>query len=42
MKDQDDTRDDFHGFLAFAIIGTATTIWALAVGGFAIWWSGAL
>ena len=42
MKTEDQDRDDFHGFLAFAIIGTATTIWALAVGGFAIWLEGVL
>jgi hypothetical protein len=39
MKDQDDSRSYF---LAFAIIGTATTIWALAVCGIAILWGGAL
>jgi hypothetical protein len=39
MKDQDDSRSYF---LAFAIIGTATTVWAFAVAGLAIWWSAAL
>jgi hypothetical protein len=39
MKDQDNSRSYF---LAFAIIGTATTVWAFAVAGFAIWWSAAL
>ena len=43
MDNEDfDYFEDVNALLAFAIIGTATTIWALAVGGFAIWWSGAL
>jgi hypothetical protein len=35
-QDQKD-REDFNVLIAFAIVGTATTVWALAVGGFAIW-----
>lgn len=37
-EDQKD-REDFNVFVAFAIVGTATTVWALAVGFFAVWWS---
>jgi hypothetical protein len=41
-QDHFESGQDFSDLLAFAIIGTATTIWAFAVAGFAIWWSGAL
>jgi len=43
-QDQDhfETGEDFSALLAFAIIGTATTAWAFAVAGFAIWWSATL
>jgi hypothetical protein len=37
-----DYFEDVNALLAFAIIGTATTAWAFAVAGFAIWWSAAL
>jgi hypothetical protein len=41
-QDQFESGEDFSALLAFAIIGTATTIWALAVCGIAILWGGAL
>jgi hypothetical protein len=41
-QDHFESGEDFSALLAFAIIGTATTAWAFAVAGFAIWWSGAL
>jgi hypothetical protein len=42
VQDQFESGEDFSALLAFAIIGTATTVWAFAVAGFAIWWSAAL
>ena len=45
MKNEQEDHDNFENvnvLLAFAVVGTATTIWALAVCGIAILWGGAL
>ena len=40
--EEQDNFEDVNALLAFAIVGAATTVWALAVCGAAIVWGGAL